>query len=90
MLELGSKQQNYVIFGDSQSCIHLCKNFTFHTRAKHKDMGYHWIRDVLNEKLLELEKIYTDQNGIDILTKGLPRKKLDLDNLIVDITFSFT
>lgn len=31
----------------------------------------------LNDKLLELEKIHTDDNGSDILTKVLVRKKLE-------------
>lgn len=53
-------------------------------------MRYHWIRDVLNEKLLELAKIHTDRNGADMLTKGLPREKLDVCRLIVEMTLSFT
>ena len=42
----------------------LGKNSTFHGRSKHIDV--HWIRDVLDSKLLELEKIHTNYNGSGI------------------------
>ncbi|CAL1393260.1 unnamed protein product [Linum trigynum] len=36
--ELGIKQKRYVLYCDSQSAIHLCKNPTFHSRSKHIDV----------------------------------------------------
>ena len=67
--ELIFQQQRYVLFCDSQSVIHLGKNPTFHGRSKHIDVRYHWIHDILgNSKLLELEKIHTDDNGSDMMT----------------------
>ena len=76
MRELGFKQQHYVVYCDNQSAIHLSKNSTFHARSKHIDMRYHWMRDALNDNLFEIEKIHTDNNGSDMLTKTLPREKL--------------
>ena len=64
--ELGLKQENYVVHCDSQSAIHLCKNPTFNSKSKHIDVRYHWIRNILKEKHLQLQKIYTDDNGVDI------------------------
>ena len=32
--------------------------------------------DALNDNLFEIEKIHTDHNGSDMLTKSLPREKL--------------
>ena len=49
---LGLKQERYVFHCDSQSAIHLSKNSSIHSRSKHIDVRYHWIRDVLNDKLL--------------------------------------
>ncbi|GMI87286.1 cysteine-rich RLK (RECEPTOR-like protein kinase) 8 [Hibiscus trionum] len=46
-------------------------------RSKHIDVRYHWMRDVLEAKLLELEKIHTNDNGADMLTKALPRVKFE-------------
>ncbi|CAJ2671557.1 unnamed protein product [Trifolium pratense] len=62
--ELGFVQDKYVLFVDSQSVIHLGKNPTFHNRSKHIDVRYHWIRDVLDAKLLELAKVHTDDNVV--------------------------
>ena len=39
--ELGLQQAKYVVYSDSQSAIHLSKNFTFHSRSKHIDVRYH-------------------------------------------------
>ena len=30
-------------------------------------MRYHWIRDALDAKLLELAKIHIDDNGVDMM-----------------------
>ena len=73
--ELGLKQERYVLHCDSQSAIHLSKNSSFHSRSKHIDVRYHWIRDVLNDKLLQLEKVHTDENTADMLTKALTKDK---------------
>ena len=74
--ELGFKQHKYVLFCDNQSFIHWAKNSAFHSRSNHIDVMYHWIRETLNKKLLELEKIHTNDNGSNMLTKAVPREKV--------------
>jgi transposase InsO family protein len=74
--ELGFKQQRYVVLCDNQSAIHLAKNSMFHKRTKHIDVRYHWIRDCLEDGLFELDKVHTDDNGSDMLTKPLAKEKL--------------
>ena len=63
---------------DSQSAIHLSKNSSFHSKSKHIDVRYHWIRDVLEEKKMHIEKIHTNENGSDMMTKSLSREKLEV------------
>lgn len=75
LIELGINQNQYIVYCDSQSAIHLSKNSSFHYKSKHIDIRYHWIRNILDEKLLQLEKIHTDRNGSDMLTKALPTEK---------------
>ncbi|CAL1380337.1 unnamed protein product [Linum trigynum] len=75
--ELGFQQEQPQLFCDSQSAIHLAKNASFHARSKHIDVRYHWIRDVLEMKQLQLKKIHTDKNGSDMCTKTLPREKFE-------------
>lgn len=70
--ELGFVQSRYVFYCDSQSAIHFAKNSFFHEKAKHINVMYHWIGHVLDSKLLELEKVHIDDNGLDImLTKSV-------------------
>ena len=77
LLELGHKQEKYVLRCDNQSAIHLSKNSAYHSRSKHIDIRYHWIRDVIEEKHLLLDKVHTDENWSDMLTKVIPLKKFD-------------
>lgn len=50
-------------------------NPSFHSKSKYIDVIYLWTRDVLDEKLLQLEKIHTDKNVADMLIKRLLREK---------------
>ena len=75
--ELGLKQEGYAVYCDNQSVIHLSKNSTYHSRSKHIDVRYHWILDVFEMKELQLEKVHINDNGSDMLTKSLPKEKLE-------------
>ena len=74
--ELCLQQERHLLYCDSQSAIHLNKNPTFHSRSKHIDVRYHWIRDALEMKLFCLEKICIDENGSNMMTKPIPIEKL--------------
>jgi hypothetical protein len=75
--ELDIRQERYVLFCDSHSVIHLSKNLIFHSRSKHIELRYHWIRDVFESKKLVLKKIHTSENGSDMLTKLIPSLKIE-------------
>ena len=74
--ELGLQKERYLLYCDSQSVIHLSKNPTFHSKSKHVDVRYHWICDTLEMKLFCLEKIHTNENGSDMMTKPIPTEIL--------------
>ncbi|GJV14657.1 putative RNA-directed DNA polymerase [Tanacetum coccineum] len=76
--ELGFKQQRYAVLCDNQSTIHLAKNSMFHKRTKHIDIRYHWIRDAIEDGMIELNKVHTDDNASDMLTKAVAREKLKI------------
>ncbi|MCO5568962.1 hypothetical protein L7F22_022665 [Adiantum nelumboides] len=44
----------------------------FHAKTKHIDVKYHLIRDMLEDKLMELVKAHTNDNPKNLMTKGLP------------------
>ena len=76
--ELGKKQEDNVLYCDSQSAIHLAKNPSFHSRTKHIQLRYHFIRSLLEDGILKLEKINGAQNSTDMLTKTVTIDKLKL------------
>ena len=57
--ELGHPQKDNYLFIDSQSAIHLAKNLALHSKTKHIQLWYHFIRSVLEDGRLKLEKIHT-------------------------------
>ena len=75
--ELGIRQDEYRLYCDSQSAIHLAKNAEFHSRMKHIQRRYHWIRDRVEDRELALTKIHTAENVSDMLTKVLTPEKVD-------------
>jgi hypothetical protein len=76
MEELGKKKENSRLYSDSQSAIHLANNLAFHSKTKHIQLRYHFIRSVLENGQLKLEKIHTSHNPADMLTKVVTREKL--------------
>jgi hypothetical protein len=43
-----------VVHCDNQSCIKLIENPIFHDRSKHIDTKYHFIRDMVQRKIVKL------------------------------------
>ncbi|RVW30980.1 Retrovirus-related Pol polyprotein from transposon TNT 1-94 [Vitis vinifera] len=76
--ELGKKQEMDILHSDSQSAIFLAKNSAFHSKSKHIQTKYHFIRYLVEDKLVILEKICRSKNPTDMLTKGVTIEKLKL------------
>ncbi|CAA0842056.1 Unknown protein [Striga hermonthica] len=72
------KQERYDIHCDSQSALDLSKNAMYHSRTKHIDVRYHWLSQVVEEQQFKLEKIHTDENPADMMTKVVTGGKLQL------------
>jgi hypothetical protein len=63
------------IFGDNQSSMALSENPEFHQRTKHVDVQYHYIRQEIGAKQVELEFLPTQLMIADGLTKPLSKTK---------------
>ncbi|GAA0160965.1 hypothetical protein LIER_17395 [Lithospermum erythrorhizon] len=73
--EIGIDQKRFTILCDSQNAIHLRKNSSLHSKSKHIQVRYHWIRDVIEEKQVFIEKVHTCDNGANMMTKVLSKGK---------------
>jgi len=74
--ELGEKQEEPTpLFVDNQSAIKLAHNPEFHQRSKHIDVRYHWIREQVENKELEVVYVPSAEQLADINTKPLYKEK---------------
>nr|GEW50927.1 hypothetical protein [Tanacetum cinerariifolium] len=55
---------------DNESEICVVKNPIYHSKTKHIEIRHHFIRDSYERRLIEMEKIHTDYNVADLLTKA--------------------
>jgi hypothetical protein len=77
LLDLGFPQMEPTsIFEDNQSCICLSLNPVTHSRSKHIDVRFWFLRQLVAEEELLLDKIGTLDQEADILTKGSFEQKL--------------
>ncbi|KAL4020424.1 hypothetical protein IC575_019200 [Cucumis melo] len=60
-----------VIHIDNKSTIALAKNPVFHDRSKHIDTRFHFIRDCISRKEVQVEYVKTEDQIADIFTKPL-------------------
>jgi hypothetical protein len=60
---------------DSQSAMFLVKNPIYHSKTKHIDIQYHFVRDMVEEKKMLLMKVDTLKNVAYSLKKYLSTKK---------------
>ena len=68
MTELGNPLEvPTLIFEDNKAAIAMTNNPTFHGRAKHIDIKFHFIRDQVSRGTIKLEYCPTDQMLADIL-----------------------
>ncbi|KAJ8736818.1 hypothetical protein PYW07_000089 [Mythimna separata] len=63
------------LFVDNQSAIVLIKNGILNRRSKHIDVKYHFIKEKIDQNLIEIFYCPTNSNIADILTKGLDKTK---------------
>ena len=66
-----------IIYEDNQGAIELSKNSKHHNRTKHIDIAFHFIRERIATKEIDVIYCPTDMMIADIMTKALPRPKYE-------------
>ncbi|GJT45474.1 hypothetical protein Tco_0954189 [Tanacetum coccineum] len=62
---------------DNKSAIALCCNNAQHSRAKHIDVRYHFIKEQVENGIVELYFVRTEYQLADIFTKPMPRERFN-------------
>ncbi|GJR89034.1 putative ribonuclease H-like domain-containing protein [Tanacetum coccineum] len=83
LLDYGFNFMNTKIHIDNESTICIVKNPIFHSRTKHIEIRHHFIRDAYEKKLIQVQKIHTDFNVADLLTKAFDGPRFNF--LVVNI-----
>ncbi|GKA35058.1 putative ribonuclease H-like domain-containing protein [Tanacetum coccineum] len=83
MLDYGFNFMNTKIHIDNESTICIVKNPVYHSKTKHIEIRHHFIRDSYKKKLIRVEKIHTDFNVADLLTKAFDGPRFNF--LVVNI-----
>ena len=63
---------------DNQSAICLSKSIMNHGKSKHISIKYHFVRDIINQKIIVVQYCPTEKMLADIFTKGLGTERFKL------------
>ncbi|GJW96130.1 retrovirus-related pol polyprotein from transposon TNT 1-94 [Tanacetum coccineum] len=65
------------MYYDNKSAIALCCNNVQHSRAKHNDIRYHFIKEQVENRIVDLYFVWPEYQLADIFTKPLPRERFN-------------
>lgn len=64
-----------LIRGDNDGSIAMARNPQFHKRSKHIATQWHWVRDLVEEEVINIESCRDPEQTADVLMKALPKPK---------------
>ncbi|KAI3735481.1 hypothetical protein L6452_14980 [Arctium lappa] len=70
MMDYGVTFLHTPIFIDNSSAISIVNNPVKHSKTKHIEIRYHFIRDCNEKKLVQVVKVHTDNQFADLFTKA--------------------
>ncbi|GJR58485.1 retrovirus-related pol polyprotein from transposon TNT 1-94 [Tanacetum coccineum] len=76
-LDYGFQFNKIPMYCDNKSVTALCCNNVQHSRAKHIDVHYHFIKEQVKNGIVELYFVRTEYQLADIFTKPLPRERFN-------------
>ena len=85
LTDYGISQDTMVVYCDNSSAIDISKNTVQHSKTKHIEIRYHFIRDLVERKIVCLEYIPTKRQNADIFTKPLNRSKFETLRQVIGV-----
>ncbi|GJU49952.1 retrovirus-related pol polyprotein from transposon TNT 1-94 [Tanacetum coccineum] len=77
LLDYGFRYHKILIYCDSQSAIAISCNPVQHSRTKHIDIRYHFIKEHVEKGTIELYFVETEYQLADLFTKALPKERFE-------------
>ncbi|GJS19881.1 retrovirus-related pol polyprotein from transposon TNT 1-94 [Tanacetum coccineum] len=77
LTDYGFQFNKIPLYYDNKSAIALCCNNVQHFRAKHIDIRYHFIKEQVENGIVELYFVRTEYQLANIFTKPLPRERFN-------------
>ena len=74
--DYGISQDTMVVYCDNSSAINISKNSIQYSKTKHIEIKYHFIRNLVERKIVVLEYIPIERQNANIFTKPLDRKSV--------------
>ncbi|GJW59230.1 retrovirus-related pol polyprotein from transposon TNT 1-94 [Tanacetum coccineum] len=74
LVDYGIRLDDIPIMCDNKGAIDLSKNPVQHSRTKHIEIRHHFLRDNVQKGNISIEKVLSEDNIADILTKPLKRE----------------
>ncbi|GJZ41203.1 retrovirus-related pol polyprotein from transposon TNT 1-94, partial [Tanacetum coccineum] len=74
LIDYGVRLDDIPIMCDNKGAIDLSKNPVQHSRTKHIEIRHHFLRDNVQKGNISIEKVLSEDNITDILTKPLKRE----------------
>ena len=83
--DYGIPQDMMGVFCYNTSAINLSKNPVQHSKSKHIEIHCHFIRDLVEDKVVCLEFIHTENQKADIFTKPLDGPRFESLHKTIDV-----
>ena len=83
LTDYGISQDTMIVYCDNSNAIDISKNPIQHSKTKHIEIRYHFIRDLVERKIVYLEYIPTERQNTDIFTKPLDRSKFETRRQVI-------
>ncbi|GJU68327.1 hypothetical protein Tco_1254586 [Tanacetum coccineum] len=77
LTDYGFQFNKIPLFCDNKSAIALCCNNVQHSQVKHIDVRYHFIKEQVENGIVELYFVRTEYKLAEIFTKPLPRERFN-------------
>ncbi|GJR17628.1 hypothetical protein Tco_0966155 [Tanacetum coccineum] len=77
LLDYGYKYNRIPMYYDSKSAIAISCNLVQHSKTKHIDIRYHFIKEHVEKGTVEIYFVGTEYQLADLFTKALPKERFE-------------